>query len=277
MKKIVFYSILTFSLVLILHTFCNAQDHPVLIDSIYSGILKEERPVKVLLPDTYKPGSAEKYEVIYVTDGEWAMNPFSFVYKFAESEKFVPPAIIVAVPNRYINAANQRDRDFLPVHVPQPAISGGAGNFLSFFKNELIPYIDKTYPTNGTNSLYGHSYGGLFVLYALLSEPQLFASYYATDPPFRFNDDYLIKMAAKKLENLPPDKILWLAGNDLSYKSQGIDRLDSVLRDKAPASLHWKMVTYPNETHNSVRLKAMYDGIKYSYSGYQMHQSVSNR
>mgnify|MGYP001023958975 CR=1 FL=1 len=244
MKKIVFYSILTFSLVLILHTFCNAQDHPVLIDSIYSGILKEERPVKVLLPDTYKPGS---------------------------------PAIIVAVPNRYINAANQRDRDFLPVHVPQPAISGGAGNFLSFFKNELIPYIDKTYPTNGTNSLYGHSYGGLFVLYALLSEPQLFASYYATDPPFRFNDDYLIKMAAKKLENLPPDKILWLAGNDLSYKSQGIDRLDSVLRDKAPASLHWKMVTYPNETHNSVRLKAMYDGIKYSYSGYQMHQSVSNR
>src|SRR5690606_12658920 len=28
------------------------------------------------------------------------------------------------------------------------------------------------------------------------------------------------------------------------------------------------MVTYPNETHNSVRLKAMYDGIKFNYSGY---------
>jgi hypothetical protein len=28
------------------------------------------------------------------------------------------------------------------------------------------------------------------------------------------------------------------------------------------------MVTYPNEKHNSVRLKAMYDGIKFSYSGY---------
>jgi len=268
MKKIVHHSLLTFCLAFVLNTLCNAQEHNLLSDSIYSGILKEERSLKVLLPDTWKPGSAEKYEVIYITDGEWAMDPFSFVYKWAQGENFVPPAIIVSVPNRYINSANQRDRDFLPVHVPQPAISGGAGNFLSFFKDELIPYIDKTYPSNGTSSLYGHSYGGLFVLYALLSEPQLFESYYATDPPFRFNDDYLIKMAAQKLENLPPDKILWLAGNELSYKGQGIDRLDSVLRAKAPASLHWKMVTYPNETHNSVRLKAMYDGIKFNYSGY---------
>lgn len=274
MKKNIYPSLLTFSLVLTLQTFCYAQDHPVIRDSIYSKILEEERSIKVLLPDAYKPGSAEKYEVIYLTDGEWCMDLFSCVYNFAQSEKFVPPAIIVAVPNRYINTANQRDRDFLPVHVPQPAISGGAGNFLSFFKNELIPYIDKTYPTNGTNSLYGHSYGGLFVLYALLSEPQLFGSYYATDPPFHFNDDYLIKMAAKNLENLPSDKVLWLAGNDLSSKSMGINRLDSVLRLKAPANLHWKMVTFPNETHNSVALKSMYDGIKFSYAGYS-NASVS--
>jgi predicted alpha/beta superfamily hydrolase len=270
MKKNVFPSLLTFILVFILQPFCvsSAQDRSVISDSIFSGILKEERSIKILLPETYKPGSAEKYEVIYLTDGEWALDLFSYIYKFAQGENFVPPAIIVAVPNSYINKANQRDRDFLPAHVPEPAISGGAANFLSFFKNELIPYVDKTYPTNGTNSIYGHSYGGLFVLYALLSEPQLFGSYYATDPPFRFNNDYLIKMAAQKLGNLPPDKILWFAGIESTYKGQGINRLDSVLRLKAPGSLHWKMATFANETHNSVRLKAMYDGIKFSYSGY---------
>jgi predicted alpha/beta superfamily hydrolase len=276
MKKNVPLSLLTLSLFTFLQTFsvCSAQDNSVISDSIYSGILKEERSIKVLLPDNYKPGSPEKYEVIYITDGEWAMEPFSFVYKWAKDENFVPPAIIVSVPNKYINKANQRDRDFLPVHVPQPAISGGAANFLSFFKNELIPYIDKTYPSNGTNSLYGHSYGGVFVLYALLSEPQLFASYYATDPPFGFNNDYLINMAANKLETLPPNKILWLAGNELTYKGQGINRLDSVLRLKAQPGLHWKMVTFPNETHNSVRLKAMYDGIKFSNAGYS-NSSIS--
>ena len=276
MKNNVFPSLLTFSLVLILQSFCigYSQVPTAISDSIYSGILKEQRTIKILLPESYKPGSTEKYEVIYLTDGEWAMDLFSYIYKFSKNEKFVPPAIIVAVPNAYIGKDNQRDRDFLPVHVPQPVISGGADNFLSFFKNELIPYVDKTYPTNGTNSLYGHSYGGLFVMYVLLSEPQLFESYYATDPPFRWNDDYLIKMAAKKLENLPPNKILWVAGIESTYKGQGINRLDSVLRLKAPADLHWKMSTFPNETHNSVRLKAMYDGIKFSYSGYS-NASVS--
>lgn len=254
-------------LIFIAGIFCAAyaQEHPVISDSIYSGVLKEQRSVKILLPESYKAGSSDKYEVIYVTDGEWAMDPFSFVYKWAQGENFVPPAIIVAIPNRYIDKANQRDRDFLPIHVPDLAISGGADHFLSFLKNELIPYIDKKYPTNGTNSIYGHSYGGLFVLYALLSEPQLFESYYATDPPFGWNDDYLIKKASEKLNNLPPEKVFWIAGRS---QNQDIGRLDSLLQLKAPKALHWKVVTYPNETHNSVRLKAMYDGIKFVYSGY---------
>ena len=262
-------NILLSSLILIFisQVFCvvYAQENPVISDSIYSNILNEERSLKIQLPENYEAGSTDKYEVIYVTDGEWAMDPFKFVYGWARGENFVPTAIIVAIPNKYINKKNQRDRDFLPVHVPDPAISGGANKFLSFIKNELIPYINKKYPANGTNSIYGHSYGGLFVLYALLTEPKVFESYYATDPPFGWNNDYLIKMASEKLNNLPPDKVFWIAGRS---ENRDIALLDSVLQLKAPKSLHWKAVTYPNETHNSVRLKAMYDGIKFAYAGY---------
>jgi predicted alpha/beta superfamily hydrolase len=267
MKKNILSSPLTLILVFISQLFCvaYAEEHPAISDSIYSNVLRERRSIKILLPDTYKPGSTDKYEVIYVTDGEWAMDPFSFVYGWAKGENFVPPAIIVSIPNRYIDKKNQRDRDFLPVHVSEPAISGGAGNFLSFIKDELIPYIDSKYPANGTNSIYGHSYGGLFALYALLSEPQLFESYYATDPPFSWNNDYLIKMAGEKLDHLPSDKSFWIAGR---VENQDIARLDSLLQRKAPKNLHWKVATYPNEKHNSVRLKAMYDGIKFAYSGY---------
>ena len=269
MKKIFLSSCAAVILTFILQVFCvvHAQEQSVINDSIYSDILQEQRQVKIILPED-QPGSAVKYDVIYLTDGEWAIDPFSFIYKFAKDEDYVPPAVIVAIPNRYINGVNQRDRDFLPVHVPEPAISGEANKFLSFIKNELIPYIDNKYPTNGSNSIYGHSYGGLFTLYTLLSEPELFDTYYATDPPFRWNDDYLIKMASGKLENLPPDKVLWIAGIESTYKNMGINRLDSLLGTRAPDNLYWKMVTYPNEKHNSVRLKAMYDGIKFAYSGY---------
>ncbi len=267
MKKAIVSSSLTLILLFISQVFCvvYAQEHPAISDSIYSSALKEERSLKILLPEAYKPGSTDKYEVIYVTDGEWATDLFSFIYKFAQGENYVPPAIIVGIPNKYIDKANQRDRDFLPVHVPQPTISGGADNFLSFMKNELIPYIDDKYPTNGTNSIYGHSYGGVFVLYVLLTEPQVFESYYATDPPFRWNNDYLIKMAGEKLDHLPSDKCFWIAGRS---ENQDIGRLDSLLQLKAPRNLHWKVVTYPNEKHNSVRLKAMYDGIKFVHSGF---------
>jgi predicted alpha/beta superfamily hydrolase len=258
------------TLIIILATqvfgFVAAQERHPISDSLYSNVLKEQRPIKVLVPETYKPGSDEKYEVIFITDGEWAMDPFSFVYKWAQDEKYVPPAILVSIPNRYVDNKNQRDRDFLPVHVPNPEISGGADNFLSFIKNELIPYVESKYPSNKIYSIYGHSYGGLFTLYALLKEPQLFEVYYATDPPFGWNNDYLIKMAAEKLENLSSNKVLWLAGITETYKYQGIDRLDSVLHEKASKNLKWQMVTFPNEKHNSVRLKAMYDGIKFVYS-----------
>lgn len=270
MKKNVFPYLLVLFLILLLQP-CNAdysQDRQPINDSIYSDILKEQRSVKVLLPETYKPGSGEKYEVIYLTDGEWAMDLFSFLYKFAKNENYVPPVILVAVQNKYIDKANQRDRDFLPVKVPEPAISGGADKFISFLKNELIPYVDKTYPANGTNSLYGHSYGGLFVMYVLLTAPDLFGSYYSTDPSFWWNDGYMIKLASEKLANLPAGKLLWIAGIDETYKNMGIYRMDSVLRLKAPAGLNWKLATFPNEKHNSVKLKAMYDGMKFSYSGY---------
>jgi predicted alpha/beta superfamily hydrolase len=270
MKKIILTLLLTFVLASISQIFytCYAQDRSVISDSIYSDILNEQRSFKVLLPEEYEPGSEKKYEVIYLTDGEWVLNLFPFIYKFAQDEDYVPPVIIVDIPNKYINGANQRDRDFLPVHVPSPAISGGADNFLSFLKNELIPLIDKTYPTNGTNSLYGHSYGGVFVMYALLTEPQLFESYYATDPPYGWNNNYMIKLSAEKLENLPLNKILWIAGRESTYENNGISHMDSILQLKAPESLHWKVAIFPNEKHNSVRLKAMYDGIKFCYSGY---------
>ena len=258
-------------LILLISGAINAQDQAAISDSIYSNFLNEQRSIRVLLPASYKLESSDTYEVIYLTDGEWAMHPFSFIYKFAQDEHFVPPAIIVAIPNRYIDGANQRDRDLLPVHVPQPAISGGAGNFLNFIKDELMPYVDSKYPTNGTNSLYGHSYGGVFVLYVLLTEPQLFNTYYATDPPLRWNNDYLTNQVPERLSKLTTDKAFWIAGTS---QNDNVAYLDSLLQQNASENLHWKTATYPNEKHNSVRLKAMYDGIKFANSGYSNESLV---
>ncbi len=240
----------------------------VISDSIYSQILGEQRIIKILLPENYKPGSGEKFETVYLTDGEWIMDPFSFIYKFARDENYVPPLILVALPNTYPKNVNQRDRDFLPVHVSEPAISGGADKFISFLREELIPYIENKYPCNGTRSLYGHSYGGTFSAYALFSNPELFSTYYSTDPAYWYNNGYILKLASERTAPFDSQKTLWIAGIESTYRSMGSGAMDSVLKSREIKNLNWKFVTFPNEKHNSVRLKAIYDGLKYVYSGF---------
>lgn len=249
----------------------TAQSVPgdrVISDSIWSHILGEQRAIEILLPENYKPGSAEKFETVYLTDGEWIMDPFSFIYKFARDENYVPPLILVALPNTYLKGANQRDRDFLPVNVPEPAISGGADKFISFLREELIPYIENKYPCNGTRSLYGHSYGGTFSAYVLLSNPDLFSTYYSTDPAYWYNNNYLQKLASSLSTPFETQKTLWIAGIESTYRSMGSGAMDSVLKARNIKNLNWKFVAFPNEKHNSVRLKAIYDGLKYVYSGF---------
>ena len=65
----------------------SAQNNSVINDSIYSDILKEERSIKIIMPDNYKSGSSERYEVIYLTDGEWVAELFPFIYKFARGAR----------------------------------------------------------------------------------------------------------------------------------------------------------------------------------------------
>ncbi len=259
-------------LFLVFTLFCITQAYPQLPidinDSIYSEILNEQRSIKVFLPESHDPNSSQTYEVIYITDGEWAHTLFPFVYKFARDENYVPPAIIVALPNRYVDGVNQRDRDFLPAKAPESPNSGGADRFISFIKTELMPYIENTYPTNGTNSLFGHSYGGVFVVYTLLTQPDLFDTYYATDPALRWNNHYVADIAVERLKNLPPNKTLWIGGIESTQEMMGIAKMDSILSAHAPESLYWKVSNYPNEKHNSVRLKAIYDGIKFANFGY---------
>lgn len=238
-------------------------------DSLYSNVLNEQRSLKILLPDEYKPGSSDKYEVIYLCDGEWNLETFSFIYNFAKGENFVPPVIFVAVRNTYIKGMNQRERDLLPLKSDDSNISGGADHFISFFKNELIPYIEKKYPCNGEKSLYGHSYGGTFVMYVLLTAPGMFDSYYCSDPAFHWNHYYLNKLASSTFEKTPElDKTLWINGIVETSKMMGSQEMDSILKMKAPKGLIWKCAFFPNETHNSVRLKGIYDGVKFTYSGY---------
>lgn len=247
----------------------SAQNWPGIRDSIYSEVLKENRRIQVILPGDYQPGSENKYEVLYVLDGEWYMEQIPFIYNFAKNSGYAPPNIFVLIPNTYVNKVNLRDRDFSPTKVDNIAHLGGADNFHSFIKTELIPYVEKKYPASGQRSLVGGSFGGLFAVYAFIKEPMLFQSYVASDPNINWDNGYVSKLAAKKLPEFSEvTSTLFIAGLETSYRPQGIWGMDSALQAKAPASLRWKCIPYKDETHYSVQHKAYYDGFRFSHYGY---------
>ena len=90
-----------------------AQEPIIINDSIFSKVLNEERKIKICFPKEYKPGSNTKYDVVYIIDGETHFDDFLFIISLPKSEKFIPPLILIAIPNTYTNEDNMRDRDFL--------------------------------------------------------------------------------------------------------------------------------------------------------------------
>jgi predicted alpha/beta superfamily hydrolase len=266
--------ILSFLTAVLVNSTVSAQTTglPVIHDSIYSNILKEERTLEIVLPDDYHPDQASKTGVMYVTDGEWNTNIASDIQEFLQIQ-FIPRHIIVGIDDALRGKGNLRFRDLTPSHPAGDNASSGSGGgeaFLAFMTKELMPYINNKYANNKKNILFGASLGGLFGMYALMKEPNAFTAYILADPSFWWDDHWMQKMAIAKLNSLPDTaKFLFIAGREgQPLSGMGDLAMDSVLKEAASKNLRWKSVAYSDETHNSMIFRTMYDGLKYMYWGY---------
>ena len=176
------------------------------IVKIYSQTLNEERTLSISLPEDYDT-SQKVYSVLYVLDAEGDRN-FSQSVSTIESlqkKSLAPQVIAVGIWN------TNRNRDMIPAAVSHRSGSGGSDKFLSFIREELIPYIDKTYRTEDFSILYGMSNSALFAVYALLEAPETFNSYIASSPMIGHCPEYIkIKMEAFVKKDTITNRILYM-------------------------------------------------------------------
>lgn len=252
-----------------MNSFAQTKEWPGVKDSLYSNVLKETRKIQIIFPAGYESGATTTYEMFYVLDGEWYWEHVPFIYNFTVTSGFAPPCIFVVLPNTYVKGENRRDRDFSPTHEPGIEVSGGADNFHTFLKDELIPYVEKKYPANGNRTLIGSSFSGLFSVYAFIKDPELFRSYISSDPNLGWDHDYVSKMAIEKLPSFTNvNSTLFIGAIDISAKNMGSAYMDSVLTKYAPPGLPWKFIAYSDETHYSVQHRAFYDAMRFSHLGF---------
>jgi predicted alpha/beta superfamily hydrolase len=257
MKKIIiFITLFFFSLAI-----ATAQDgFTFKQDSLQSAILKQNRKLAIYLPEDYDSGD-NKFPVIYVLDAEGRDQHIVPTARFLYLSGKMPKAIIVGVMNI------DRNHDFLSDSTQSAPTGGGADSFIHFFKDELIPYIDKNLRTEPYKVVVGHSFGGLFAVHALLTEPDLFDAYIAIDPTLFFKDLTLLRSAEKEFPRTKNwNKSLFIAGREgEGMQEMGITPLEKLMKVSAPKELNWKIVEYADEDHGSVPFKSVYDGLRFIF------------
>lgn len=235
---------------------------------IRSSVLNEERILLVHLPDEYDQTQAH-YPVLYLLDGNSHFHNVTGIVQFFFTRKIAPPMIVVALPNV------DRNRDFTPTKVQRKPTSGGGERFLSFFRQEVIPYVDGHYRTHPYRILVGHSLGGMFSVHTLLTQPDLFQAYIVISPGLGFDNEYVLNNAPAILENQTSlKKYLYMTlGNEPSYVPR-LEAFCQILENKAPEDLEWSYTYMGKEDHFSVTHKSIYNGLETLYSDWRVTEAL---
>ncbi len=167
----------------------------------------QEYELQIMLPGGYKAAD-KKYPVVYLMDSQWDFPLVTGLYGQYYYDGFIPELIIVGVTwsGEHANYDSLRIRDYSPTKVDAMPQSGGADQFLAFMKQELFPFIESNYKADGKNrTLMGCSGGGVFTLYTLFTQPELFTGYAAASPHIPWDNEVLYKyeqeFAKKRLPN----------------------------------------------------------------------------
>ncbi len=246
--------------------------------SVHSRVLGEERPFWVYTPAGYE-ASDDVYPVVYLLDGNAHFHHTTGVAQFLAAQGRMPGVIVVAVPN------TDRTRDLTPRMWTDTTTAfptaGGADDFLRFFREELIPHIDGAYRTAPYRILIGHSFGGLFATYALLTQPDLFHAHIAISPSLWWDDEALISSAEEffgdPADDGPPVQSGFLymtMGNEGGPMLAGVWGMARVLETRAPQTFRWGFDVLDREDHGSVPLRSTYAGLELLYDGWHLADPV---
>jgi len=260
-------------------------------DSIYSNTFNEYKKIWIKLPENYNPKSLEKYPVVYILDGGVMLNTLETVYNNYWGH-YLPHMILVGISNQ-----TNRTRDLTTSQIKMrhgaefDQETGGAHKFTKYITTELIPYIDKTYPTTSYRTLIGHSYGGLFTLNMLINHNELFKNYIAIDPSLDWDNQKLLKQAKQKLvsENFKGKSLfVSMAAEQLHMMDERVT-IDNLMENTSEFTLFprsimefsnfveahkenglnfsWKI--YPEDLHGTVPLPSIRDGLVFLFKWFQ--------
>lgn len=229
------------------------------------------------LPPSYSD-SSKTFPVVYLLDAYEIFGLQNQTYQqliFLE-EKEIPELILVGIsyPNLgdfYTDGLREymdiRARDFLPTYLSHDEIvqkhgkelarwareSGGGQDFLNFIEKELIPFIETEYRTDTSKrGLFGFSFGGTFVTYAMFSKPGLFKNYFIGSPMLNWDDKVVYKFdSTDELIGTANSVNVYISFGELESKEGTHHPLNDYLIEKKNPNINFISEVLEGETHLS--------------------------
>ncbi len=156
---------------------------------------RQGRHYRIYLSRPQLPPPAGGYPVLYVLDGNALFPLLAMQARALEMRVAVngaEPVLVVGIgyPGDALYDVAARAEDYTPPTADLgdsgdrlSAARGGAERFLDFIEREVKPLVQTRYPVDRSRqTLFGHSYGGLFTLYTLFNRPASFQAYIAASP-----------------------------------------------------------------------------------------------
>jgi len=156
--------------------------------------------VSILRPAA--PPPADGYPVLFLLDGNAAEQDLVKTEALATPEGRSLALVTVGYDTDQRFDVAARAYDYTPALVPganerdpldATRRNGGADDFLAFIQATILPAVERQIPVDRRRlGLWGHSYGGLFVLHAL-QHADTFRCHIAASPSLWWRDGYLFK------------------------------------------------------------------------------------
>jgi len=158
--------------------------------------------IEVAIPQA--PAPAAGHAALYMLDGNAAMDTLTDGDLALLSSRNPPVLVAIGYDVSTRNDVVSRAYDYTPPvtenghPVAQPVVRGRAGGgadiFLELIHSQIKPLVSRRASVDPAREyLWGHSYGGLFVLHTLFTRPEAFSRYIVGDPSAWWYNGALIK------------------------------------------------------------------------------------
>ncbi|KVD74315.1 esterase [Burkholderia sp. ABCPW 14] len=136
----------------------------------------------------------------YATDASYDMQARAVDYTLAPLAGDAPNQAVDAAAT--VDEAIDADAD---ARHAAGTLRTGADRFLDFVEHGLQPWLARQFAVDARRqTLFGHSYGGLLTLYALLTRTHLFRRYVAASPSIWWGDRALLPFRDRFVERAAP-------------------------------------------------------------------------